>query len=108
MIEAAPLTDAGLTPYHAIKRSLHQLGPGTTAVVIGVSGLDHMAVQILRALSSARIVAVDLDQRKLDVARDLGADETVMSGDDAAAQVRMRPRAVAQPLCSTASARPAR
>ena len=33
-VEAAPLTDAGLTPYHAIKRSLHLLHGGSTAVVI--------------------------------------------------------------------------
>ena len=46
---AAPLTDAGLTPYHAIKRSLSVLLPGSTAVVIGAGGLGHMAVQILAA-----------------------------------------------------------
>jgi len=74
---AAPLTDAGLTPYHAVKRSLDLLEPGTTAVVIGVGGLGHMAVQILRALSPARIVAVDVAQDKLDLARDVGADAGV-------------------------------
>ena len=37
--EAAPLTDAGLTSYHAVKRSVHVLGPGSTAVVIGAGGL---------------------------------------------------------------------
>ena len=49
--DAAPLSDAALTPYHAIKLALHQLVPGTSAVVIGVGGLGHMAVQILRALT---------------------------------------------------------
>ena len=49
--DAAPLSDAALTPYHAIKLALHQLVPGTSAVVIGVGGLGHMAVQLLRALS---------------------------------------------------------
>src|SRR5205807_761505 len=57
-VEAAPLTDAGLTPYHAIKRSLPLLVPGSHAVVIGVGGLGHLAVQILRALSPAVIIAV--------------------------------------------------
>lgn len=71
---AAPLTDAALTPYHAIKRALPLLTPEATAVVIGVGGLGHMAVQLLRALSGARIVAVDLDARKLEHARQLGAD----------------------------------
>jgi propanol-preferring alcohol dehydrogenase len=81
--EAAPLTDAGLTPYHAVKRSLHRLVPGSTALVIGVGGLGHMAVQILRALSPARIVAVDLDEAKLALAREVGADETVRSSESA-------------------------
>ena len=49
--DAAPLSDAALTPYHAIKLALPQLVPGTSAVVIGVGGLGHMAVQMLRALS---------------------------------------------------------
>ena len=48
--EAAPLTDAGLTSYHAVKRSVHLLGPGSTAVVIGAGGLGQMAIQVLKAL----------------------------------------------------------
>ena len=59
VVQAAPLTDAGLTPYHAVRRSAHKLGPTATAVVIGIGGLGHMAVQILRATSGARVVAVD-------------------------------------------------
>lgn len=86
--EAAPLSDAALTPYHAIKRSLHLLVPGSTALVIGVGGLGHMGVQILRALSPARIVAVDVSAEKLRLAEQVGADATVAAGEDAAAQVR--------------------
>lgn len=87
--EAAPLTDAALTPYHAIKRSLHKLGPGSHAVVIGAGGLGHMAIQLLDALCPARIVAVDLADHKLALAREVGAQETVRGdADDAAAQVR--------------------
>jgi len=86
--EAAPLTDAALTPYHAIKRSLPLLAPGATAVVIGVGGLGHMAVQILAAISPARIVAVDVSEEKLGLAREVGAAETVLSGPEAAAQIR--------------------
>ena len=59
-VAAAPLTDAALTPYHAIKPELPRLVPGSAVVVIGVGGLGHLAVQLLRALSPARIVAVDL------------------------------------------------
>lgn len=86
--EAAPLSDAALTPYHAIKRSLPLLVPGSTAVVIGVGGLGHMGVQILRALSPARIVAVDVSPEKLDLAREVGADEAVAAGEDAAGAIR--------------------
>lgn len=87
-VEAAPLTDAGLTPYHAIKRSLHRLVPGSTAVVIGVGGLGHMAVQLLKVLSPARVVAVDLDESKLRLAEQVGADHTVMSNERAVDEIR--------------------
>ncbi len=86
--EAAPLSDAALTPYHAIKRSLHLLVPGSTAVVIGVGGLGHMAVQILRALSPAQVIAVDTSAEKLALAREVGADETVEPGEEAAERIR--------------------
>jgi propanol-preferring alcohol dehydrogenase len=87
-IDAAPLTDAGLTPYHAIKRSLHRLGPGADVVVIGVGGLGHMGVQILKAVSPARVIAVDIDEAKLDLATNVGADACVRSGEEAAAEIR--------------------
>ncbi|HET7591005.1 MAG TPA: NAD(P)-dependent alcohol dehydrogenase [Solirubrobacterales bacterium] len=86
--DAAPLSDAVLTPYHAIKRSLHLLAPGSTAVVIGVGGLGHMGVQILRALSPARIVAVDVSDEHLKLAAEVGADETVEAGEGAAEAIR--------------------
>lgn len=87
---AAPLTDAGLTPYHAIKRGLPLLTPDAIAVVIGIGGLGHMAVQLLRVLCGSRIVAVDLDERKLEHARRLGADLVVNSRDAAAAAETIR------------------
>jgi alcohol dehydrogenase, propanol-preferring len=87
-VEAAPLADAALTPYHAVKRSLHVLTPDALAVVIGVGGLGHMAVQILRALAPVRIVAVDVSEERLAQARRLGADEIVQSGPGAVEVVR--------------------
>lgn len=87
-VEAAPLGDAALTPYHAIVRSAPKLVPGTTAVAIGIGGLGHMAVQILRACTPARIVAIDVDEKKLALAAELGADETILAADDAAARVK--------------------
>jgi alcohol dehydrogenase, propanol-preferring len=86
--EAAPLSDAALTPYHAIKRSLHKLAPGSSAVVIGVGGLGHMAVQILHAISPARIVAVDSSSEKLALAAEVGAEVTVPAGQHAEEAIR--------------------
>ncbi|RRO14711.1 NAD(P)-dependent alcohol dehydrogenase [Saccharopolyspora rhizosphaerae] len=87
-VTAVPLTDAGLTPYHAIKPSLPKLVPGATAVVIGVGGLGHIGVQVLRALTTARVIAVDVNEDKLALARTVGAHETVRSDEQAAAKVR--------------------
>lgn len=88
-LQAAPLTDAALTPYHAIKRSLHLLGPGSNAVVIGAGGgLGHLAVQILRALSSTTVIAVSRRSFSLQLAKDSGAHHCVLSSEDAAAQIR--------------------
>jgi propanol-preferring alcohol dehydrogenase len=70
---AAPLADAGITPYHAIVRHRTLLRPGATALVIGAGGLGLMAVQLLRALSPVRVVVVDRRPAALDAARDVGA-----------------------------------
>jgi alcohol dehydrogenase, propanol-preferring len=86
--DAAPLTDAGLTPYHAVKRALPLLAPGSTAVVIGVGGLGHLAVQMLRALSPATVVAVDQRDDALRLAESMGAHHGVVSDDEAAATIR--------------------
>jgi propanol-preferring alcohol dehydrogenase len=85
---AAPLTDAGLTTYTAIKPALSSLVPGTTAVVIGVGGLGLLAVQFLRTLCSARVIAVDNDAKHLALAREHGADNTLPSDANTAAQIR--------------------
>lgn len=95
---AAPLTDAGLTTHHAIKRSLSVLCAGSSAVVIGAGGLGQMAIQILRALSPARVIAVDVSSKKLDTAKALGADATVASDDRAAEHVRELTRGVGAEL----------
>lgn len=77
------MTDAGLTPYHAVKGSLGRLGPGSTAVVIGIGGLGHLALQVLRSISDATVVAVDIDESRLEHARQLGAHHTVLNSADA-------------------------
>jgi propanol-preferring alcohol dehydrogenase len=85
---AGPLTDAGATSYHAVRRALSRLTPGTTAVVIGAGGLGAFAVQFLKAMSPARVVAVDSDPARLEVARARGADD-VVAGVDAGTVARL-------------------
>lgn len=87
-ILAAPLADAALTPYHAIATSRGRLVPGASAVVIGAGGLGQMAIQILKATTGARVIALDTDRGKLEIARRFGADECIPSGPDAEASVR--------------------
>lgn len=82
-VATVPLTDAGLTPYHAIKRSLPKLRAGSTAVVIGAGGLGHVGIQLLAHLSAARIIALDLSEEKLELASASGAHEVVISDADA-------------------------
>jgi propanol-preferring alcohol dehydrogenase len=86
--QAAPLTDAGLTPYHAINVTRRGLRPSSTCVVIGVGGLGHMAVQLLVATSASHIVAVDVRDDALRLAREIGAHETILSDPSAAATIR--------------------
>jgi D-arabinose 1-dehydrogenase-like Zn-dependent alcohol dehydrogenase len=78
----APFADAGITAYHAVKKQLPRIAPGTTAVVLGVGGLGHFGIQILKALSPARVIALDTNAERLDFARRLGADEAFHSALD--------------------------
>ncbi|WP_199433760.1 NAD(P)-dependent alcohol dehydrogenase [Qaidamihabitans albus] len=87
-VNAAPLTDAALTPYHAVRRAWPKLPPGSTAVVIGVGGLGHLAVQILKATTAARVIAVDTRAEALALATQEGADLVLAPGEEAAAQIR--------------------
>ena len=87
-VEAAPLTDAGLTPYHAVRRSLQKLGPRSTAVVLGAGGLGHLAVQILKATSSAKVIALDTKAEALELALSFGADAAFEAGETAVRDVK--------------------
>jgi alcohol dehydrogenase, propanol-preferring len=87
-VQNVPLTDAGLTPYHAIKPSLVKLVPGSTAVVIGVGGLGHLAIQMLRALSPAQVIAIDIGADKLAFAREMGAHAALPSEPSSIEAVR--------------------
>lgn len=84
-VQAAPLADAGVTPMHAINSARSRLTPGSTVVVIGIGGLGHLGLQILKATTGARIIALDTDDARLELARNLGAD-LVLKSDSAAAK----------------------
>jgi NAD+-dependent secondary alcohol dehydrogenase Adh1 len=75
--DVAAHADAGLTAYHAVKKAAAILQPGTRAVVIGAGGLGHIGIQCLKALTAAEIIVVDPLEPALELARDIGADQTV-------------------------------
>ncbi len=87
-VESAPLVDAALTPYRAIKSALPKLGADATAVVLGVGGLGQFAVQLLRAVTDTRVIAVDTDDAKLARATEYGVEITVKSGPETASMIR--------------------
>jgi propanol-preferring alcohol dehydrogenase len=76
--ELAPLTDAGLTPYRAIKKIRHLLGPGKTIAIFGIGGLGSYAVQYAKILGqSSTVIALDRKEEKLQLAEKSGADYVV-------------------------------
>ena len=78
----APHADAGITAYHAVKKLLPRLLPGSTSVVIGVGGVGHIALQLLRVLGGGTVIAVDTDERRRALARELGADDVLADAGD--------------------------
>jgi NAD+-dependent secondary alcohol dehydrogenase Adh1 len=87
-VDMAPHADAGLAAYRAVKKAAGMLGAGDSAVVLGVGGLGHIAIQLLKYLTPADVIAVDLSPGALELARELGADHTVTGGPAAAETVR--------------------
>ena len=75
--DVAPHADAGLTAFHAVRRVAHVARPGSTSVVVGIGGVGHIALQLLRSLGSGSVVAVENDARRRALAADLGADHVV-------------------------------
>jgi NAD+-dependent secondary alcohol dehydrogenase Adh1 len=77
--DVAALADAGITAYHAVRKALPLLYPGTTCVVIGAGGLGHIGIQSLAALTATRIIVVDRNPDALKLAEQLGAEHTVVA-----------------------------
>jgi propanol-preferring alcohol dehydrogenase len=84
-VQAAPLTDAGLTPYRAVRKVLPLLRPGSTVLSIGAGGLGQYGLRYLKLLSPAHVIVVDTAPDKLQEAHALGADALVdpVEGDPA-------------------------
>lgn len=78
---AAPLTDAALTPYRAVRKALPFLEPDYKALVIGLGGLGQYGLKLLRILSGSPVIAVDVSDEKLKLARAYGA-EHALDGKD--------------------------
>ena len=77
--DVAALADAGITAYHAVRKAIPLLYPGTTCVVIGAGGLGHIGVQCLAALTATTIIVVDRNPDALKLAEQLGANHTVVA-----------------------------
>ena len=86
--DVAAYADAGLTAYRAVKKATALLPPGARCAVIGIGGLGHIGVQFLRAMSGAEIIAVDVSDEALQMAKRMGADSVVKAGEDAVEHVR--------------------
>ncbi len=77
--DVAALADAGITAYHAVRKAVPQLYPGTMCVVNGAGGLGHIGIQSLKALTAATVIVVDRNAEALELASTLGADFTVLA-----------------------------
>jgi NAD+-dependent secondary alcohol dehydrogenase Adh1 len=77
--DVAALADAGITAYHAVRKAIPLLYPGTTCVLIGAGGLGHIGIQCLAALTATTIIVVDRNPDALKLAEQLGAHHTVVA-----------------------------
>src|SRR4051794_27875242 len=84
----APYSDAGIPAYHAVKRLSHLIVPGSTVVALGIGGVGHVGLQLLRELGAGgTIVAVDPSPARRALAAGLGAD-AVLDGEGVPDAVR--------------------
>jgi NAD+-dependent secondary alcohol dehydrogenase Adh1 len=77
--DVAALADAGITAYHAVRKMIPLLYPGTTCTVIGAGGLGHIGIQCLAALTATNIIVVDRNPDALALAKELGAHHTALA-----------------------------
>jgi NAD+-dependent secondary alcohol dehydrogenase Adh1 len=77
--DVAALADAGITAYHAVRKAIPLLYPGTTCVLMGAGGLGHIGIQCLSALTATNIIVVDRNPAALKLAEQLGANHMVVA-----------------------------
>ncbi|HYB85297.1 MAG TPA: NAD(P)-dependent alcohol dehydrogenase [Streptosporangiaceae bacterium] len=84
----AALADGGLSAYHAVRKAVSALEPGSSAVAVGAGGLGHIGIQCLKAMTPAQVIAVDTSEDALKLALDCGADQVVSADGQQAQRVR--------------------
>jgi len=84
---SAPLSCSALTAYGAIKNS--NLKPNENVVIVGTGGLGLMAIQLAKAITGSRIIALDRDDDKLKAAKENGADDIINSTKEDAVKAVM-------------------
>jgi len=81
-VEAAPLADAGVTSFRAVRRAVPWLADGSRALLIGLGGLGQFALQYLRRLPEVVVGVREIDPDKIQIASQLGADVGFLAGDE--------------------------
>ena len=86
-VAVAALADAGLTAYHAVRKALPLLTPGTVCVVVGAGGLGHIGVQCVLAMTAATVIVVDRNPDALELVRQYGVQHVVQADGTQVQQV---------------------
>ncbi|MCL6571246.1 MAG: NAD(P)-dependent alcohol dehydrogenase [Bacillus sp. (in: Bacteria)] len=86
--DVAPFADAGITAYRAVRKAAPLAMPGTNVVMIGMGGLGHIGVQIMRELGNADIITVDRNEVRLNATLDLGASHAVRADKNMISNVK--------------------
>lgn len=86
--DVAPFADAGITAYRAVKKAAPLAKPGTKALMIGMGGLGHIGLQVMRELGNAEIITLDRNDGRLNMSLELGASHAVRADQGAISQVR--------------------
>jgi propanol-preferring alcohol dehydrogenase len=84
---SAPLSCSALTAYGAVKNG--NLRPNDNVVIVGTGGLGLMAIQLAKAITGSRIIALDRDDKKLKAAKENGADDIINSQKEDAVKAVM-------------------